>query len=145
MYRRVPSYLSPCANDGICPFSFMVTQLAIILFFYLKLASGFVPGCMSGIAKPSTVATATKTKSSLSFQRTTVGLSVLTTYESSLKATSSEHGKGSFDDGRRLFMTERIKKVHTVTVCVVPPPDSVQTWEIIQKFRAELKDPGFYR
>ena len=38
-----------------------------------------------------------------------------------------------------------IKKVHTVTVCLVPPPKYGDLWEAIGQMRLELKDPGFYR
>eukprot|EP00980_Cylindrotheca_fusiformis_P009301 scaffold2042_cov123-Cylindrotheca_fusiformis.AAC.8 len=37
------------------------------------------------------------------------------------------------------------KKLHSVTVCMVPPPEYKYVWETISNFRLKLKDPGFYR
>lgn len=37
------------------------------------------------------------------------------------------------------------KKVHTVTVCVVPPPEYREVWETISQMRQQLKDPGYHR
>eukprot|EP00536_Pseudo-nitzschia_multiseries_P006671 jgi/Psemu1/193662/e_gw1.145.99.1 len=36
-------------------------------------------------------------------------------------------------------------KVHTVTVCVVPPPENIRVWKALSEMRSKLKDPGFYR
>ena len=36
-------------------------------------------------------------------------------------------------------------KVHTVTVCVVPPPENIHVWQTLSQIRRELKDPGYYR
>lgn len=36
-------------------------------------------------------------------------------------------------------------KVHSVTVCVVPPPENVHVWQTLSKMRKELKDPGYFR
>ena len=36
-------------------------------------------------------------------------------------------------------------KLHTVTVCVVPPPENLRVWETLAEIRKELKDPGYYR
>jgi hypothetical protein len=36
-------------------------------------------------------------------------------------------------------------KVHTVTVCVVPPPENVHVWQALSEIRFQLKDPGYYR
>jgi hypothetical protein len=50
------------------------------------------------------------------------------------------------DDTKSSLKLPLPKKVHTVTVCVVPPPEqSNDTWDIIQSYRVELKDPGYYR
>eukprot|EP00532_Pseudo-nitzschia_australis_P007226 CAMPEP_0168167402 /NCGR_PEP_ID=MMETSP0139_2-20121125/2529_1 /TAXON_ID=44445 /ORGANISM="Pseudo-nitzschia australis, Strain 10249 10 AB" /LENGTH=368 /DNA_ID=CAMNT_0008084639 /DNA_START=276 /DNA_END=1382 /DNA_ORIENTATION=+ len=38
-----------------------------------------------------------------------------------------------------------LTKVHTVTVCIVPPPDNVYVWKALSEMRLRLKDPGFYR
>jgi len=37
------------------------------------------------------------------------------------------------------------KKVHTLTVCMVPPPEYQDVWETICQMRRQLKDPGYYR
>lgn len=37
------------------------------------------------------------------------------------------------------------KKIHSVTVCMVPPPEYTYVWETISDFRLKMKDPGFYR
>jgi 2'-5' RNA ligase len=36
-------------------------------------------------------------------------------------------------------------KVHSVTVCMVPPPEQTETWKILSEMRLQLKDPGYYR
>ena len=36
-------------------------------------------------------------------------------------------------------------KLHTVTVCVVPPPENVRVWQTLSEIRKILKDPGYYR
>jgi len=35
-------------------------------------------------------------------------------------------------------------KVHTVTVCVVPPPENDHVWQVLSEMRLILKDPGYY-
>ena len=67
---------------------------------------------------------------------------------SELKATNHENYSNQDnqmfkDDEKKKF--KNMKTVHTVTVCVVPPPENIDTWKILQRFRTELKDPGFYR
>ncbi|KAG7350505.1 2'-5' RNA ligase superfamily-domain containing protein [Nitzschia inconspicua] len=37
------------------------------------------------------------------------------------------------------------KKLHTVTVCMVPPPENVHVWETVSQLRHQLRDPGFFR
>ena len=37
------------------------------------------------------------------------------------------------------------QKVHTSTVCMVPPESAVFAWEQLSKARLQLRDPGFYR
>ena len=37
------------------------------------------------------------------------------------------------------------RKDHTLTVCMVPPPDAVHVWDVVSQMRKELKDPGYYR
>ena len=37
------------------------------------------------------------------------------------------------------------KKVHHVTVCMVPPPEAEFVWKTVMDMRQQLKDPGFYR
>lgn len=37
------------------------------------------------------------------------------------------------------------RKVHHVTVCMVPPPEAKYVWDTVSKMRKQLKDPGFYR
>jgi hypothetical protein len=39
----------------------------------------------------------------------------------------------------------RQTKVHTVTVCVTPPPENVHVWQALSEIRFQLKDPGYYR
>ena len=36
-------------------------------------------------------------------------------------------------------------KAHTVTVCMVPPPESTNVWKTLSEMRFRLKDPGYYR
>jgi 2'-5' RNA ligase len=36
-------------------------------------------------------------------------------------------------------------KVHTVTVCVVPPPDNERVWTVVSDMRRTLQDPGYFR
>jgi 2'-5' RNA ligase len=36
-------------------------------------------------------------------------------------------------------------KVHTVTVCVVPPSDHERVWEVVSDMRRTLQDPGYFR
>lgn len=40
---------------------------------------------------------------------------------------------------------QQIAKVHTTTVCMVPPPENNHVWEIVSKMRRDLRDPGYYR
>ena len=37
------------------------------------------------------------------------------------------------------------QKVHTSTVCMVPPEDNTFVWEQLSKARLQLRDPGYYR
>lgn len=37
------------------------------------------------------------------------------------------------------------KKLHTVTVCVVPPPQHKDVWTTVSDMRRKLKDPGYFR
>ena len=37
------------------------------------------------------------------------------------------------------------RKDHTLTVCMVPPPDAEHVWDVVSQMRKELKDPGYYR
>ncbi|KAG7357366.1 2'-5' RNA ligase superfamily-domain containing protein [Nitzschia inconspicua] len=37
------------------------------------------------------------------------------------------------------------KKLHTVTVCMVPPPENVHIWETVSQLRHQLRDPGYFR
>jgi len=39
----------------------------------------------------------------------------------------------------------RQTKVHTVTICVTPPPENVHVWQALSEMRFQLKDPGYYR
>jgi len=38
-----------------------------------------------------------------------------------------------------------LTKIHTMTVCMVPPPQFTSAWEAVTKVRTELKDPGLFR
>ena len=38
-----------------------------------------------------------------------------------------------------------LAKLHTMTVCMVPPPHNKSVWEVVTKARTELKDPGLFR
>ena len=38
-----------------------------------------------------------------------------------------------------------LAKLHTMTVCMVPPPHNKSVWEAVTKARTELKDPGLFR
>jgi 2'-5' RNA ligase len=37
------------------------------------------------------------------------------------------------------------RKVHHVTVCMVPHPDSQGVWNVLGQMRRQLQDPGYYR
>ncbi|CAJ1929143.1 unnamed protein product [Cylindrotheca closterium] len=37
------------------------------------------------------------------------------------------------------------KKLHSVTVCMVPPPENEHVWEQVSEMRRTLQDPGYYR
>lgn len=39
----------------------------------------------------------------------------------------------------------RAQKFATLTVCLVPPPSSDETWDILTRARTQLKDPGLFR
>ena len=36
-------------------------------------------------------------------------------------------------------------KVHTLTVCIVPPPEYYEVWQRISNMRETLQDPGYFR
>lgn len=38
-----------------------------------------------------------------------------------------------------------VKKIHSVTVCMVPPPVNKIVWESVSEMRQKLRDPGLYR
>lgn len=40
---------------------------------------------------------------------------------------------------------EAPKKLHSVTVCMVPPPENEYVWQQVSEMRRILKDPGYYR
>ena len=42
-------------------------------------------------------------------------------------------------------MTEKVQRVATLTVCLVPPPAATSVWEQITRARTEFKDPGLFR
>ncbi|KAL7557012.1 hypothetical protein ACA910_014229 [Epithemia clementina (nom. ined.)] len=38
-----------------------------------------------------------------------------------------------------------VRKTHTMTVCMVPPPSYVQVWQSVSSMRELLRDPGLFR
>lgn len=49
------------------------------------------------------------------------------------------------EEEKKLRKKSRQTKVHTVTVCVTPPPENVHVWQALSEMRFQLKDPGYYR
>jgi len=49
------------------------------------------------------------------------------------------------DDDVTSNHSKPIQKIHSMTVCMVPPPKFNNVWEAVTKARTELKDPGLYR
>lgn len=39
----------------------------------------------------------------------------------------------------------RPRKLHTLTVCMVPPPEYTDVWDRLGRIREHLKDPGYFR
>merc|ERR1712060_885932 len=56
--------------------------------------------------------------------------------------SSSTTNNNDGDDDNR---PPSFKKLHSVTVCMVPPPEYQYVWEVLSDMRQQLKDPGFYR
>jgi len=48
-------------------------------------------------------------------------------------------------DGEELSPPSPPKKLHSITVCMVPPPEYETVWKSVSEMRLRLKDPGFYR
>ena len=66
-------------------------------------------------------------------------------------STSSSNASDSHGDSQQNTQSSSSsspsnpKKVHTLTVCMVPPPSEKHVWTQLSEMRAFLKDPGFYR
>jgi 2'-5' RNA ligase len=41
--------------------------------------------------------------------------------------------------------TTRPRKLHTLTVCMVPPPEYTDIWDRLGRIREHLQDPGYFR
>ena len=120
----------------------MVEQIVKTCTFHRKFAAGFT--------RPTLKISSTTTKTYLAVRRKDMmTLSALkgTNYDKDINRQDNQTFK---DDGKKM------KTVHTVAVSVVPTnratdavslddDKSLETWNILQKIRAELKDPGFYR
>lgn len=57
-----------------------------------------------------------------------------------VSSSTTNNDDGDDDNGRPSF-----QKVHSVTVCMVPPPEYQYVWEVLSDMRQKLKDPGLYR
>jgi 2'-5' RNA ligase len=60
-----------------------------------------------------------------------------------LAATTTATNDNGEDDGKA--SPPPSKAVHTVTVCLVPPPEYSKVWDTVSEMRRKLKDPGYYR
>ena len=42
-------------------------------------------------------------------------------------------------------LSKPLPKIHTLTVCIVPPPSNMEVWQTLSQMRELLQDPGFFR
>lgn len=54
-------------------------------------------------------------------------------------------GLGSVPASGKSIIPPRIRKLSTLSICLVPPPTAKHVWEILTKARTQLKDPGLFR
>jgi 2'-5' RNA ligase len=67
------------------------------------------------------------------------------TYFQARKMSYGIKSKKKEENSRQESSPLPIKKIHSVTVCLVPPPKYQEVWKTVSGMRLELKDPGFYR
>ena len=57
----------------------------------------------------------------------------------------SEAGNKQDPNENRTSTQKPVPKVHTLTVCMVPPPSNVEVWNTVYQMRELLRDPGLFR
>lgn len=58
--------------------------------------------------------------------------------------TDSNNDSASMEDAVEAHPSPP-QKLHTLSVCMVPPPSATKVWAELTKARAELRDPGLFR
>ena len=78
-------------------------------------------------------------------QEREIDITPRTNESSSFPTTTKDGNDGTQKKEKSVSPAGGPRKVHHVTVCMVPPPEAHKVWEIVTKMRKQLKDPGYYR
>ncbi|CAB9502315.1 expressed unknown protein [Seminavis robusta] len=61
------------------------------------------------------------------------------------QSPSEKPPEGTTDEQATTKAAPKPRKVHHMSVCMVPPPSNKHVWKAVSQMRRQLNDPGYYR